>query len=398
MLDFAQVTAQIQTFTTERARALPQLQAALAEADRRLRDCGPAWEATREKIEASRTSWLVASWREPPDHAYAPAPRPSPYLVLAADGSQVVSDRHDVALCYLLNVGLIALRYGTGERATLTSHPTLGLPDEDLLDEFQGEQATIIPKRLNVRRQLAEFAGLASLITENALLPCPTLALYDGTLILWTLETEKEPFRSESLREYAAHLEIAAQHRVPVVGYISQPTSRDVVNALRVFRCPHPRADCDHYCPHRHKPRPAYAAPDCAGTEDVTDADLFARLLRPGERSAVFGSRSKILNDYASEHVTRFFYLHTGREVARVEIPEWVAADPELLQQAHTLCYDQTQKGDGYPVALAEAHEQATVRSAERAAFFHLMERAFVQSRLPAALTQKAVSKRARRI
>ena len=53
--------------------------------------------------------------------------------MFAADGSQIVSDRHDIALCYLLNIGLIALRYGTGERATLTSRPYLALPEDDLL-------------------------------------------------------------------------------------------------------------------------------------------------------------------------------------------------------------------------------------------------------------------------
>ena len=121
-------------------------------------------------------------------------------------------------------------------------------------------------------------------------------------------------------------------------------------------------------------------------------------LLEPGERSAIFGSRSQILNTYAPHHRIRFFYLHTGREVARVEIPAWVADDPELLALTHALCWDQARKGDGYPVALAEAHEQAIVRGAEKAAFFQMMQRAFVATGQPVSTTQKALSKRARRI
>lgn len=406
MLDFTQVTTQIQSFASEREAALPRLEAALREAERRLRASGPTWEATRDKIAGSKTSWLVASWHEASDTAYDAPIAPLPCAVYAADGSQIVSDRHDIALCYLLNIGLIALRYGTGERALLTSRPHLALPDDDLLDEFQGEQAAIVPKRLGIRRLLEEMAGLIYLIGDVPLsalassdaIKSSSLALFDGSLILWPLETEKEDFRAESIRIFEAHLGQARERRVPLVGYISDPQSRDVVNALRVFHCPHERANCDMHCPQRSKPRPTYIAPDCAGTEAIHDADLFARLLQPGERSPIYGSSSQILKEYRDENRIHFFYLHTGREVARIEMPAWVCRDPELLALTHALCYDQACKGDGYPVALAEAHEQAVVRAAEKSAFFAMMQRAFVTSGQPISITQKAVSKRARRV
>lgn len=395
MLDFSQVTVQIQSFTEENQRQQPQRAAALAEARRRLGSARPTWETTREKIENSRTSWLVARWIEPPDSRYPVPPRPLPHTVFAADGSQIVADRHDVAPCYLLNIGLIALRYGTDQRPLLTSHPTLHLPEDDLLDEFQGEQTVIAPRRLAIRRLLAELAGLAEMIVG----PGPnSLALFDGSLILWTLEPENEAFRASALREFESYLETARRAHIPIAGYISAPQSRDVVNALNVFQCPHPKANCDSFCPKRTRPRPHYKAPDCAGTERITDAELFATLLQPGERSAVFGSDSPILRQYSPDNVTTFFYLHTGPEVARVEIPKWVADNPELLALTHTLCYDQARKGEGYPVALAEAHEQAIVRGAERDLFFRLIEQAFVSTHQSVGGTQKAVSKRARRI
>lgn len=395
MLDFTRVAAQINTFARERALSMPRLEAAQGEAVRRLRASGAHWEATRDKIEAAKTSWLVASWLEPSDTVYAAPDIPKICTVYAADGSQIVSDRHDIALCYLLNIGLITLRYGTGERALLTSRPHLALPDDDLLDEFQGEQASIVPKRLAIRRLLEEVAGLVELMEGNSV---PALALFDGSLILWPLETEKEGFRAESLATFEAHLEVARLRRVPLVGYISDPQSRDVINALRLFQCPYGEANCDRHCPNRSRPRPAYVAPKCAGTEAVKDADLFERLLRPGERSPIFGSNSKILKSYHYEHNIHFFYLHTGREIARVEMPAWVSQDAELLERTHALCYDQARKGDGYPVALAEAHEQAIVRAAEKAAFFQIMQRDFVRTGQKVAITQKAVSKRARRV
>lgn len=401
MLDFSQVTAQIHSFTQDQVRARPLWEEARTEAGRRLRDAAPVWEQTADKIAGSKTSWLVAGWLEVPDIRVPAPPRPLPCVVFAADGSQIVADRHDIALCYLLNVGFITLRYGTGERATLSSRPQLAFPDDDLMDEFQGEQAAIVPRRLGIRRLLAETAGLIEMMEQEAAKDTPNLpaiALFDGSLLLWMLETEQDHFREVSLQTFQTHLETARQHRTPLVGYISRPMSRDVVNSLNIFRCPHPQANCDRFCPGRSKPKPLYQPPDCAGTERITDGELFALLLQPGERSAVFGSGSKILGQYEEIHQIHFFYLNTGREVARIEIPEWVAEDPELLERTHALCYDQALKGDGYPVALAEAHEQAIVRGAERAAFFHLMEQRFVTSRLPLAGTQKSVSKRARRV
>jgi hypothetical protein len=220
----------------------------------------------------------------------------------------------------------------------------------------------------------------------------------DGSLILWPLESETEAFREESLRRLHAVLEGTRELGEAIIGYISQPGSRDVINSLRVFQCPHEVANCDLYCPKRLSPLPEFLAPACAGTERITDADLFLQILEPGERSPVFGSRSQILKQYPPAHSIVFFYLHTGREVARVELPSWVANDPELLARTHAHCFDQARKGDGYPVALAEAHEQAIIRNPEREAFFQLLERAFVRERLPLSTTGKSISKRARRI
>ena len=394
MLDFTQVTTQIQAFAQERERGLPRLQAALREAGDRLRNSGAAWEQTQEKIAQSRTSWLLADWTEPPDNIYDAPARPPVHTVLAADGSQIVSERHDICQCYLLNIGLIALRYGNGERATLTSRPTLAFPDDDLLNVSEGDQATIAGKRLALRRLLAELAGLVEMMQGDI----PTLALSDGTLILWMLETETDDFRARTLDQFQEHLAAARNCGTPLVGYISQPQSRDVVNALRVHACPKETANCDRYCPNPNKPRQPAQAPPCAYPDRIQDHELFASLLEPGQRSAVFRSRSKIFSQYRPDNHIHFFYLHTGREVARVEFPAWVSDAPALLSLTHALCYDQARKGDGYPIALAEAHEQAVVRAAEKAVFFQMMQRALVATGQTVAITQKALSKRSRRV
>jgi hypothetical protein len=396
MLDFSQVVTQIQNFSMERADGRERLLTALAEAGRRLRSASAGWEEVQARIEGSRTSWLVASWKESPETVLTSAVHPPEYVVFATDGSQIVSDRHDIALCYLLNVSRIVLRYGDEAWAELSSAAVLSPPEEDTEQEAVGELTAIAGKRLGIRRQLAEFGALADMVTDREH-DLPGVALFDGSLILWTLENEPDAFRIEALEAMHRHFDRVQASGIPLIGYISRPASRDVVNSLRVAYCPHADANCDRHCPSRSRPRPHFVAPDCAGTEGVRDADLFAEILCEGERSAVFGSTSTILDAY-KQHRVCFFYLHVGTEIARCEIPQWVAEDPALLATAHTLCIDQARKGFGYPVALAEAHEQAIVRNAEKDAFFQILERTMVTSGQRSAQTQKNVSKRARRI
>jgi len=77
-----------------------------------------------------------------------------------------------------------------------------------------------------------------------------------------------------------------------------------------------------------------------------------------------------------------------------VEVPSWVAESKELLDLAHALVFDQVRRGGGYPVALAEAHEQAVVSAQDREAFWSLVGE--VVGYLPSAASQKSQSKRTR--
>ena len=83
-------------------------------------------------------------------------------------------------------------------------------------------------------------------------------------------------------------------------------------------------------------------------------------------------------------------------EIARVEIPQWVATDESLLNLTHSLVLDQCQRGQGYPVALSEAHEQAVVTAADRENFWRLVESSLVEEHLPSLGSAKNQSKRTR--
>jgi hypothetical protein len=162
-----------------------------------------------------------------------------------------------------------------------------------------------------------------------------------------------------------------------------------VVNTLRVALCPHDVIDSDKLCG-ECKSR------ECEAVAGVQDREIFSSTLAQGERSALFSSQSKIVKDHYGGHWVNFFYLRTDGEIARVEIPQWVAQDKDLLNLTHGLVLDQCRRGQGYPVALSEAHEQAVVTGADRESFWQLVESLLIGEHLPTPTSAKSFSKRTR--
>jgi hypothetical protein len=334
--------------------------------------------------------------------------RPPELTVVAADGSQIFPDRNEVASCFLINLGFVVITYGTGERPLLDSKPLLFYEDEDLYREWSGRKGMITREQVGHKRMAMEFDKLTQLVEvakagrgpldsargrrraqgRGVIYSLPTVAMSDGTLILWMLEGKPLEFRRSMLRAFLSAMDRLQALQTPVCGYISDPGSSDVINALRVGMCPENPTNCDR-CPWALGEDPKIPCDPIAG---VTDAVLFKRVLQPGERSALFESESKILDDYGPHRIA-FFYVHTGSEVGRVEIPLWVAQDPDLLNLIHATTVDQCRKGRGYPVVLSESHEQAVVRGADRDVFYGLLREAFVRSHLDAGVSVKQLRK-----
>jgi hypothetical protein len=128
----------------------------------------------------------------------------------------------------------------------------------------------------------------------------------------------------------------------------------------------------------------------------IQDRELFYSILGDGERSALFTSQSSIVQRHYGEHRVYFFYLRVDDEIARLEIPQWVAMDESRLNLAHSLVFDQCRRGQDYPVALSEAHEKAVVTMADRENFWQLVESSLVEERLPTPGSAKSRSKRTR--
>ncbi len=388
-LDLSKVAGQV-------GEMIARLRADVRDRDERLRFAldtlhaqSAALPALAEKIDAARTTWLVAGIVDGLDRRVAPPPLPGDFAVLAADGSHIEVDRHRAARCYLLNIGRVALHYGSAPRALLESAPQLYAAPEDLAavsSDGRGREVPVEGNLLAAKRSVEECRHLADLGCRRP--PAlPALALLDGSLVLWGLE-QYPPFVGDLLLAggLLPQLDRLKQSGAALASYISQPRATDVVNAMRVAVCRRDQVDCDH-CPAPER--------DCAALAGFEDRELFIDLLGPGERSALFRSQSKVTEQYG-DHGISFCYLRLPDEIARIEVPRWVAERPELVELTHCLALDQCRRGDGYPVALSEAHEQAVVTMADRENFWRLVEAGLVSEHLPTTGSGKSRSKRMR--
>ena len=152
-------------------------------------------------------------------------------------------------------------------------------------------------------------------------------------------------------------------------------------------------AACNRGCNARHSDRPR-----CDAAAGFDDRELFEVLLEPGHRSPRYQS-SHLAARFAlgltvGEDWNSFFYLHGGAEIGRVEVPDWLADDPELLALTHAMLVKQCQLGLGYPVAISEAHEQAVISGHDRAEFRRVALMLLEQRGLPTPESAKSISKR----
>jgi hypothetical protein len=350
-----------------------------------------------QKIEASKntTTWLVAQLVEPVDRHYQSQSVPQEFNVFATDGSHIDVDRHQPTHCYLINIGSVVLNYGSHSHAILDSIPHLYASDAELVitsPENRGREQAIEGALLGIKRSVEECKRLLELAMELPKNNSPALGLIDGSLILWNLEAYPE-FVSDIMLEkgFLSYLEeirnLNKDREIPIASYISYPRSTDVVNTLRLALCPQEIMDGDRCSECRTR--------ECDFVAGVRDRELFFELLKEGERSALFISPSKIQKRY-NKHLVYFFYVKLEEEIARIEIPQWVAQDEKRLDLVHTLVLDQCRRGQGYPVALSEAHEKAVITSTDRENFWQMVESSLMGDHLSTLGSAKSQSKKTR--
>ncbi|MCJ7653723.1 MAG: DNA double-strand break repair nuclease NurA [Dehalococcoidia bacterium] len=396
-LDLTRVIGQIVDFAAGLKTRERERKSRLDFALKTLKSSVVEFDELKQKVERSKTTWLVAGPRERVDLCQPVPPCPEDFIVLASDGSHIDVDHHQSAHCFLINIGMTQLQYGRNPDAQLLGFPFLYFKDDEVvIVSPDGQQIPIEGQLLGVKRSVEECRMLAERAGELKT-DLPIVALLDGSLILWGLTGQtyhdfvvRELLVDGFLKCLNRLMALGRNRKLAVASYISFSRSTEVVNLLRLAICPYQPVDCDRYCPGRFEGR------ECDAVAGLLDRDLFARLLDPGERSAIFNNRSSVVTKYYGVQEVKFFYIRLDGEVARVEIPLWVADDERLVELVHATVLDQCQRGLGYPVSLSEAHEQAVVTGADREQFWRLVEQVLADDRVWLESSAKRQSKRTR--
>ena len=272
---------------------------------------------------------------------------PQDWVALSVDGSHVDVDRHLPLRCHLINLGGCVITYGRDLGCRLFSEPTLAVEDADLYlrspDGARGETLIAGPL-LGALRTVREVERLADAV-ESLPDDLPVLALLDGTLAFWDLQRGQYPryvagtLITDRLQPALARLRAASTHRHPVavVAYTSRPRTTEVSGALRLMLCDQGDADCNRLCTARHSDLPS-----CDGAAGFDDREVFELVLEPGHRSPLYRS-SHLAARFAlglatGQEWSHFYYLNGGSEIARIEVPDWLAQTPNCWPSA-TPCW-----------------------------------------------------------
>ena len=315
-----------------------------------------------------QSPYPVPLWQGPLEAVYSEEPQKHPYGVVATDGSQIYPDKHQGVSCYLINTGVVEFVYGQMSSVRLFSEPVVGtsLDDPDMTEDM-----------VNCRRGELEFEkGLLESSNARGAHPgIPRLYLCDGSLIFWHLENKSPQIKERFLKRYIELLDGFYQERLLIAGYISLPKSKELVALLR---------NCI-----SHK-----LVKEDTPLDTIIDTHLVSFFLPVNHRTTVFAHNSALAGSYPHHLVPCFVYLHLPGEIARIEIPRWIAEDADALLTVIAIVKDQAFKGNGYPVALSEAHEQAVVKGPDREFFFDMVYKLGITRNQRLHPSQKSLKKR----
>jgi len=274
--------------------------------------------------------------------------------LIAADGSQINPDRHASIQFCLINVGAIVMRMQSGKSPEIHTNSELLYGDE-----LETKYGTMTDGMVALKRDLRERSMLDELSKG---IKGSVVTFTDGPIELWgAKDGEEAESYHESLNNYLSVLSRLQERGVITAGYVDKPAADLVVRLLELVEA--------------QKDQPGNFR-DYHPLRGVSDRWLYGEksnpLLGPGERSAVFAIQSKSEKYYKGVLGLHFFYLNVGTRghpwPVRVEIPKWVADDPEKLNLLHAVLVDQCRMmgSKPYPYLLHRAHEIAVVKHEEK--------------------------------
>jgi hypothetical protein len=134
----------------------------------------------------------------------------------------------------------------------------------------------------------------------------------------------------------------------------------------------------------------------------LVDIEIFAELLPPGARSKLYVTESQENETFRNRKVDNevcFFYFNTARpgaqtpNIARIDIPRWVADNPNAVAGVHALLLDQCRLWRDYPYVLTRADEIAVVGRQDQANLERMIANALQQDGFNLSATAKQTGK-----
>ena len=340
----------------------------LDQMDDELSNAGKLWqqlcadELLQKTLQETASSLLTPKWSENICSYHELCNDVTAYNILALDGSQIYPDRHQQTSCALINVGGVFLSYGE----QVSSFERFSEPF--LFSAQYRENHEVSVDGIDAHRNELELKkSLEYAISYRRKFKKDFVVFFDGALIFWHL-VDKPRLQEYYLPRYCAILQKFYDERIPLIGFISLPKSKDLINLIRMLLKIQNSSD---------------------SISMISDADLLFKQLKRYERTVLFKTQVSLCDVYPSEMKPYFFYCHVGDEVVRVELPAWIAHDEERLYQVESIIKDQCMKGGGYPIALAEAHEAAVVKYSDQKMFFNLVQQISQQKNLSKKLQKK---------
>ena len=310
--------------------------------------------------------------------AHACPPPPFQAVILAVDGSQILPDRHAPFLYYLLHVGGLVYYHGLPQAPREFGAHELVFDEEALLE---GGGFLVSGAAVGARRDAAEIEALAREAWAERDADAPRLALLDQRLLYRPVGQIATQERAAIVGRWQQAMIKIGDSGAALAGYIDRPRSQAVVSLLQMLGIGAP--------------------PEGPGLAGLLDADLFAELLAPGERSKLFVYVSKENDAYRERDAGNevcFFYLNTGTTpdrpvIARIDLPRRVVDDPAAVDGAHALIIDQCRIWRDYPYVLTRADEVAVVGRQDQASLELMITNALARDGQQVTATAKQTGK-----
>lgn len=287
--------------------------------------------------------------------------RSASQALIAADGSQILPDRHRPVAWAVARAAAVCMVYGHPDHTRLgpaiAGQATVRFWSEEELVAAGRDGELLSAAEINAERDLMEREHLAAACEAAHAAGLRPVALVDGTLLpfsllndgLWRGTAERRAW--ETLQRVIAALDRMKAAGAIVAGYIERPNSRAVVGATS-------------------------AAAGITPTElppSLVDRALYQRVLSPGQRGGRFSPAWRV-NEPArlggAGHAIQAFYgwpPGAGRpDLVRVEAPAWALADGGIEILTSVLAR-QIRLGAGYPFILKAAHEEAVLTRSDQA-------------------------------